>query len=555
MKDSPFWIVGLNHGAHDGAAALLRDGEIVVIIEQERLSRRKHAINESPAQALASCLSYAGIGLEDVGVVALGSDHDALAQWLGLSARERAEQLPFDDPARLFPSELFGDARRPRLVCVPHHMAHAASTFWPSGLPDAAILIIDAMGEDCSTTLARGSSRGIEILETHGISSSLGYFYEAATRYAGFKTGEAGKLMGLASYGRANQPMPLAFDGRLTWNSVPESRGIGRTMITERRQSLLKFFAASSYPFGIRADDSILAYADFAASAQKALEECILSLATRACELARSDNLVLAGGVALNCSANGVLWRSHKFRQIFVQPMADDAGVALGAALHTAHQLFEQAPPCQPMAHAYWGLKDTAFDIEEALMRFNLVGSKLADNELLERTAKILAGGGIVAWHQGRAEVGPRALGARSLLGDPRRRQSLVRLNTAKKREMWRPLAPVVAADAFHRYFNGCPSPFMIIAAEVRPEFRQQLPAITHIDGSARPQAIKPLHNPRYFGLLQEFAKLSGFPILINTSLNIAEEPIAQSAQDSIRAFLESRADALVLDNYFVAAT
>lgn len=552
MRASSQWVLGLNHGAHDAAAALLRDGEIVSLVEQERLSRRKRADNESPASAALWCLQSSSISLADVAQVALGSDHDALAKWLGLTEEERTQQLPFDSAAWLYPEQVFGGVKPKRQVSYPHHLAHAASAFWPSGFDRAAILVVDAMGEDCATTIAVGETNGIRILETFPIADSLGYFYEAATRYAGFKSSEAGKLMGLAPYGKPLHRLPLAFEDGPIWRDVARIPGSGRAMIRARRDLLMRHFADHCYPFVSRSPkDTALAFANFAASAQSALEECIVSLATRAMTLAGCDRLVLAGGVALNCSANGALWRRASANDLYVQPMANDAGVALGAALLSfdAEVLSDKRAT---MSHAYWGPKAEEAEIRAALSVQGISVTRLPRLELYTATARILANGGLVAWHQGRCEVGPRSLGARSLLADPRKRDSLIRVNTAKQREMWRPLAPAVIEECFSTYFVGKPNPFMIIAAEVREDARRIVPAVVHIDGSARPQAVSATHSPDFHALLRAFGEISGVPMLVNTSLNVAEEPIACSPSDSMRAFEACSADALVIEDFLV---
>jgi carbamoyltransferase len=348
------WIVGLNHGAHDSACALLHDGELIVAVEQERLSRRKRAVGQSPAHALQYCLDHAGIELPDIDVVALGSDHDLLAQWLRIEEKERERVLPFDRPEWLFPDEIFG-GRRPRSVrSVPHHLAHAASAYWPSGFDECAVLVIDAMGESTATSIAVGCEGKVEIIEDYGVDTSLGFFYEAASEFAGLGCNEGGKLMGLAAYGRAKYPASLAYrDNAIVWEGVPESNSYGRASIKERSAALQSYFARSAFPFAARRGESIMAYADFAASAQVALEDTVLALAGRARELTGRTRLAVAGGVGLNCTANGKLADAGIFGKVYVQPMAHDAGVALGAALVVAGE--EAIAPRAQMAHAYWG--------------------------------------------------------------------------------------------------------------------------------------------------------------------------------------------------------
>ncbi|MGQ0577057.1 MAG: carbamoyltransferase family protein [Pseudonocardia sp.] len=545
------WVVGLNHGAHDASCALLDNGRLVVTVEQERLSRRKRAVDESPGLAMRHCLDSAGITLSDVDVVALGSDHDALAGWLGLDPAQRAEVLPFDAPERLFPVELFGDRRPRAVVPVAHHVAHGASAFWPSGFDEAAVLVIDAMGEDTATSIGQGRGENFEVLETFPVDTSLGFFYETASAFAGLGRNDAGKLMGLASYGRRAYSTGLGFrDGEIVWDGVSPARQRGRALIEERAAGLREQFARTCYPFTARRGESIMAYADFAASVQADLEDTVLALARRAREITGLPRLVLAGGVALNCTVNGRLADSAVFDEIYVQPMAHDAGVALGAAIAATGGSGTPVARGSRMEHAYWGPDLDPTETPAAFAAAGLLAEELPYETLLPRVAQIIAAGGIVAWGQGRAEVGPRALGARSMLADPRDRESLRRLNQAKGREMWRPLAPSVQRERFDDYFEGTPSPFMIVAARVRPEVRQLVPAVVHVDGSARPQAVDREHNPAYHGLLSALEQRTGIPVVVNTSLNVAEEPIASSASDILGTFQKSGADAVVIGRH-----
>ncbi|WP_050493473.1 carbamoyltransferase [Streptomyces sp. NRRL B-1381] len=545
------WTVGLNHGAHDASCALLKDGRLVVTVEQERLSRRKKALDESPAGALRYCLDFAGIDLKDIDAVALGSHHGELADWMGFDAAERARALPYDSPDWLFPADLFGGERRPPLVPVRHHLAHAASCFWPSGYEDAAVLVMDAMGEDCSTSIAVGGPDGLRILETHPVEQSLGFFYEAACEFVGLGRDSAGKLMGLAPYGRARFDVGLGYaDHRIAWERVVNRGLVGRALIEDRIAQLVAGFEATCYPYERGCTEDVMAYADFAASVQQALEEVVLALARRARDLTGSDTLVIAGGVGLNCTVNGKLADSGLFRRVWVQPMAHDAGVALGAALAVAHKLGQDV--AAPMGHAYWGPGGTDEEIALELKRNGLDARRLPEAELVSEAAALVASGRVLAWHQGRAEVGPRALGARSFVGDPRARRTLIRMNTIKRREMWRPLAPSVLADHFDDYFDGVPNDFMIVAASVREEIASRIPAVVHVDGSARPQAVRAETNRRYAALITEFHRLTGVPLVVNTSLNQADEPLCSSPADTIRTFLASGADALAIGSYLV---
>jgi len=555
MSDD-IWIAGLNHGAHDSSAVILRDGQLIAAVEQERFSRRKRAIDQPPVDALRWCLDHAGIKLADLAAIGLGSDLDALGRWMGLDPRQRRTELPLDDPERLLPRSVFGDGPRPPLVPVSHHLAHAASCYWPSGFDESAVLIIDNRGEDSSTTLAHATSAGIEVLTAYPVEHSLGLYYRIATQFAGLysKDGNAGKLMGLASYGRPVYDAALRYgDGGPYWHGVPPATKSGAALPAERTAQLLAFFEERCYPYTSGLRDDITAYVDFAASVQLALEETILGLARDLHERTGSRRLCLAGGVALNCTANGRLASDGPFDDIFIQPMAHDAGAALGAAYEVARQTGRSRFQPVPMRHALLGPEYHDSEIAEALGRRGLPADRLAPDALVARVAAAIADGAIVGWHQGRAEAGPRALGARSLLGDPRHRKTLVRLNMIKQREMWRPLAPSVLAAHFDKFFIGTPNPFMIVAAEVRPEVRARIPAVVHIDGSARPQAVEPGDQPLFASLLQAFEIETGLPLLVNTSFNTAGMPLVNRPEESIETFLATDIDLLAIGSHLVA--
>jgi carbamoyltransferase len=545
------WIVGLNHGSHDPAAALLFDGELVVTVEQERLSRRKRGVNESPALAMKYCLDFAGISLQDVEVVALGADHDRLGAWLGLTPHERHEQLCLDAPPRLFPEALFDGAMPRRVVPVRHHLAHAGSAYWPSGFRECAVLVLDAMGEDESSSILKATSSGLEMVRSYGVETSLGYFFEAVSAYVGLDPQDGGKLMGLAGYGTPRYTFgPKFFNAELSWRGMPPSMETGEGMVRSRRAALHDQISSSCFPYSPARGEGVIAYADVAASAQRALQETILSLAEHARSVTGSSCLAVAGGVGLNCTANGALAKSGIFDEIFVQPMAHDAGVALGAALVAAREAGADLAGRASMRHAYWGPPLLAEELQLALRSASIAAERLPLELLYARVANIIARGGIVAWAQGRAEVGPRALGARSLLGDPRQRSTLARLNNAKGREMWRPLAPAVLAEAFDDYFVGTASAFMLMAAEVREDRRHEIPAVVHVDGSARPQAVSRDANTRFYDLIAAFGQATTVPVLVNTSLNVADEPIATSPADILRTFQRSGADAVIMEDW-----
>ncbi len=524
--------------------------------EEERFSREKRAKDCAPVQALSWCLREAGIALRDVSTVALGWDFDRLAAWHGCSAQQRQRRFFHDRRDYLFPESAFGPGPQPPVKSLSHHLSHAASAYYPSGFRDAAILVCDMRGEDASTLLAHGSGDGITVLETHGIERSLGLFYRAATKYAGLwrSGGEAGKLMGLAPYGKPRHRMPLAVDdGRPSLTGIEPTAVSNNDLVGELTQQLLEIFVREAFPHEAGLAEEVMAYADFAASAQRALDEAVVALARHLRDLTRSPRLCLAGGVALNCTTNGELARSGLFAEMFVAPAAHDAGVAIGAALIAAGGSRSTGPHFV-MDHAYWGPHFDHGDAIAAALRRGLTHEVLTEDALIVTVAETLAAGGIVGWFQGRAEIGPRALGARSLLATPATRRTLIRVNRMKGREMWRPLAPSIRAERFSEFFDGVASPFMNIAAQVRLEKRSLVPAVVHVDGSARPQAVTKRANPRYWKLLLAFEALTGLPIVVNTSFNVAGRPIVGTPDHAVEDFLAMGVDALAIGTVLIRA-
>jgi carbamoyltransferase len=535
-------VLGLNFGGHDPAAAIVRDGELVCMAEQERFSRRKHAPDESPAEAASWCLRQARVDPGDVDAIAVGVDPNLFRPGAGTL-----------DAGTALPEELL--AARPPVRFVRHHLAHAASAFYCSGFREAAVLVVDGQGERESTSLAVADERGVRILEALPIHLSLGHFYRAAAQHAGLEPpgslGAEGKLMGLAPYGVPDQPMPLRV-GPEGLELLPE---VAPPEVPNRRRllraALRAWWTRHCYPFADGGAAEHVAYCRFAASVQRTLEEAVLHLAGRLRAAAPSANLAVAGGVAQNCTANRCLVELAGWERCFFPPFAHDAGVALGAALQVEAEdrlaAGRPAPGFQ-LEHAFWGPEYDEAACASALAGTGLLVRRLGPEELVQEVAGHLVENRLVAWHQARAEVGPRALGARSLLADPRRRANVPRLNRVKGREVWRPLAPSVVAERFDEYFcGGMASPFMNVACNVRAEVRHLVPAVVHVDGSARPQALERASAPLFWSLVDAFGRRTGIPVLLNTSFNLAGEPIVNTPEEAVRGFLASELDVLAL--------
>ncbi|HEY9285114.1 MAG TPA: carbamoyltransferase C-terminal domain-containing protein [Pyrinomonadaceae bacterium] len=544
------YILGVNSGRHDAAAAIVKDGRIVVMLEQERLSRRKRAFGELPTGAVEACLNAAGITVDDLSAVAVGWDERLRKSIAGCAFDE-------DEFVRwLLPIQQFPRKRKPKIAYIPHHIAHAASSFGTSGFAESIVLVIDGNGETNSTTVGLVRESKLHVLATWDITQSLGNFYGEAAEWAGFTIWDGGKLMGLASYGTPGQKMPLSTKGgQYAFDDIRRPHPRVKRHILQQRVFLKKWFSKSSMPSYPNPGGDVMNYVDFAASAQAALEDAVLGLVQHWCEATGISRLALAGGVGLNCTLNGKLLTAGMLTDLHVPPVTNDAGVSLGAAL-AAHYEGGNGwdSPCR-LDHAYWqpGFEDR--EVEQAIATAGVRTSHLPLADLCLRTANLLASGRFVGWFQGRGEIGARALGARSILADPRRRDNLEALNRVKGREAWRPLAPSVLAEHAREFFQfDAPraADFMLAAFPVTPKAKRLIPAAVHVNGTARPQVVRRETNPRFWSLISAFNTLTGVPAVINTSFNLAGEPIVYDAKDAISVFKRSGLDALVLENFLL---
>jgi carbamoyltransferase len=526
-------ILGLNAYHGDAAAALVVDGELVAAAEEERFNRVKHSAG-FPARAAAWCLAEAGL---------TAADHVAVG------CLERS--LPADPRA-----ELAFDAE---WHFVEHHVAHLASSFFVSGFEDAAVLSVDAFGDGVSTMLARGSGASIDVLERVEFPHSLGVLYTAVTQWLGFlRYGDEGKVMGLAPYGtprfadelhRLVRPAGDLFELELDYFTHQEqpmelawrdgSPTVGR-LFSPKLEELLG--AARAPEEELSAD-----HEDVAASLQAVLEEHCLRLADALWRRTKLPRLCLAGGVALNAVANGRILRETPFDEVFVQPAASDSGTAIGAAFHVA------GTRGVAMEHAYWGPRYSDDECAAALAAADLPAQRLDEEELCAHVAERIAAGDVVGWFQGRMEFGPRALGHRSILADPRRHEIKDVLNArVKHREPFRPFAPSVLAEQAGEWFEQeHPSPFMVLVYRTRPDKRELIPGVNHVDDTGRLQTVTREANPRYHRLIQEFDRLTGVPMVLNTSFD-ENEPIVMTPADALETFRRTRIDLLVLGSLVV---
>ncbi len=552
------YILGLNISNHDSSAALIKNGEIVNYIEQERISRNKMAIGEPPIEATLKCLETEGISINDVSAIAIGMDWKYRNKIYEMSEEEKNKYIKFEDTNWFLPSEIFGE-NLPPIYPVKHHLAHAASAYRISGFKECAILVVDNRGEDASTSLGFAKNGKITFFKQINIQNSLGIFYNSAARFTGLygKYREVGKFMGLASYGKPTMKMPLcSSENKLLFKSLPniENESIFNS-INLRKKQLKEYFEANCFPYETGNVEEIMSYSNFAASVQKSLEDVLIDFVSELKEVTKMDNLVISGGVALNCSANGKIEKSGIFKNIYVPPFPSDAGTSVGSALEVYHNLYKKPLTNSQLKIAGLGTEYTQENIEKTLKEYEgkIHYTLFNENECNDFIAKKISNGKIIAWMQGGFEAGPRALGNRSILADPRTRRSLIRLNLIKDREMWRPIAPSVLIDKYTDYFEGNPDSkyFMNVATLVKKEKRKDIVAVVHVDNTARPQAVTKQQN-KYYSLIESFYNLTGVPVLCNTSLNNRGVPLVNTPKDALEFFLKKEVDLLVIGNFVI---
>ena len=558
----PSHILGINCHAHDSSAALLRDGEVIFAATEERFSRIKKD-RSFPRLTIGAALAHAGIEYGDLQGVAFGWNRPGLGP-LNTIRRAVTGELPRTygwtmeqifhlasevrwkgglSPLRRF----FGKTDAERVHYIDHHESHAWSAYALSSFDESMVLVCDGWGAWQSTTIYHAKGDKLTPVKVFPYPNSLGIFYEAFTDLLGFeRQNDEWKVMGLAAYGEPTVDLQgilkVVQGGYQADGNLLSGAAHG-----DLRRLIEKFGPRRTPEKGITREMQNLA-----ASVQKALEEAMFELVREGVRLTGSRNLSLAGGVAMNSKANGKILASGLIDNIFVQPAATDDGAAIGAALGVYAARGEQMPRFH-MEHAYLGPQFDDAEIQEVLRTYKLPVVKVRN--VAAETARILASGKIVGWFQGRMEFGPRALGARSILADPRTVEMRDRVNECVKfREGWRPFAPSTMLERSKHYFQpDYPSPFMILTFDVIPEKRKVIPAVTHADNSARVQTVDRRVNPLYWELISEFERLTGVPVIMNTSFNLKGEPIVCAPKDAIRTFYSSGLDFLVMGSHVVA--
>lgn len=555
------YILGLSCFYHDASAVLIHSGEMIAAAQEDRFSREKHDWR-FPSRAITYCLKEAGIAIHDIQFIAFYEKpflkfERILETFLAvapLGYKGFIDAMPSWLKQKLWiPHTIHKElGYTGKILFSEHHMAHGASSFFLSPFDESAILTIDGVGE--WATASYGSGKGNTIALTHEMRfpHSLGLLYSTITSYLGFKVNDAEyKVMGLAPYGNpvyydliTDELVTINDDGTIRLNLKYFSFQYGTRMFSKELEDL----------FGVprRQPESTLTqeHFDIAMSLQKVVEDIILKMARHVHGITESENICLSGGVTLNCVANGRLLREGPFKNIFVQPAAGDAGCALGAAYLAWHHYLGEKKR-YPLHDLFLGPSYRDADIEDVLRNADHVYRKLNRDDLIAESARLLAQGKVLGWFQGRAEFGPRALGNRSILADPRRPDMRDIVNKKIKfRETFRPFAPAVPQEDARKYFDiDTVSPYMLFTVPVTTD---SIPAVTHKDGSARVQTLTRKDNRLFYDLLREFGRVTGTPVLLNTSLNLRGEPIACAPEDAYRCFVQSEMDCLVLGNYLL---
>tara|TARA_Y100000310_G_scaffold19619_1_gene19224 strand:+ start:1224 stop:3062 length:1839 start_codon:yes stop_codon:yes gene_type:complete len=589
-------ILGISAFYHDSAAALIIDGKIIAAAQEERFSRKKHD-SSYPFRAVEYVLKEAKLKLNEVNYIAFYDKpflkfERLLETYVAFSPkgfRSFCMAMPVWLKEKLFQKKmLFNELRNHdenfhdinKIYFSEHHFSHAASAFYPSPFNDAIILTLDGVGEWATTTVAEGHGRELELLKEIHFPHSIGLLYSAFTYYTGFKVNSAEyKVMGLAPYGEPkfknlilDKLIDLKNDGTFRLNIDFFDYPTGLKMTNE------KFSKLFGQPVRNPKNDSLTQFhMDIAASIQSVTEEIILRLARSIAKEAKSKNLCMAGGVALNCVANGKIHKEKIFENIWIQPAAGDAGGAIGAALALWHQELKKERPTplkDEMKGSYLGPNFNNDEIQNALSNLGATFEKLSEEELLKITAQELSNERTIGWFQGRMEFGPRALGARSIIADPRSEKMQKILNLKVKfRESFRPFAPSIIREELSNWFDlDCDSPYMLLVADIKQNIKREMnetekklfgieklnikrsdiPAVTHVDYSARIQTVHKNTNPRYYKLIKYFESITNCPVIVNTSFNIRGEPIVCSVQDAYHCFMGTDLDILICEDFIL---
>jgi carbamoyltransferase len=552
-------ILGISYHMHESSACLLQDGELKFACAEERLTKKKQD-GAFPVRAIQAALNQAGLRVTDLDHVAIAWNKPGISEWhdtqlmlsgripmsrtrIGRTAWKALQRWRHRGGALDF-CRLFGPPRK-KIYFINHHLAHALSAYCLSGFDESAVLVIDGRGAREATTLWHAKDGQIQLVEKYVYPNSLGVFYAGITQMLGFKPmSDEWKVMGLASYGQPAVDLSQLIDVTDDSYRVAGRRFFGKTAFDHTRLEAVT---------GPRRNGEALNqhHKNLAHSAQRECERAMLALLKRITRATRSRRLCLAGGVALNCKANGELLRSGLIDEMYIQPAAGDDGASIGAAFGVFAEL-GQPVPCRPIGHTYLGTEYSDDDLESVLRVYRLNYCPLENPAKV--AALLLSQNALVGWYQGRMEFGPRALGNRSILADPRFVANRDRVNAAVKfRENWRPFAPSVLEEKGALYFQEFrPSPYMILSFWATEEGKRRIPAVVHVDGSCRVQSVTKRSNSKYYELISEFERLTGVAAVMNTSFNLKGDAIVESPKDAIETFYTSGLDYLVMGSFLV---
>lgn len=560
-------ILGINCVYHESAVCLIVDGKVITAIEEERLSRVKHAKeakidnpDELPILSIRKCLEMGNLTVADIDKIGFSFEpKKRLEENLKITDLYEEENWGSVEGEQLFYEKLQSIEGKLRsmgfqgeFVFVGHAMAHAASAFYPSGFNEAAIISIDGIGEIESATLAYGKDNAIEFIQQINYPNSIGFLWEKIAKYLGYSDYDACKVMSIASFGDPNR-YRKAYEKFLTLNEQ-EFFEINKDIIRFRVEDYTPLEAIFGVPKRSFDEPLLKDHMDIAATLQEMTTTILMNMFNTVYERTKSKNICLAGGVALNCVANRIVFENSKFENIYIQPAANDAGTALGVALKLYEDDSNKTGKIV-LNHTYLGPSYDSIEIARVVESKGLIYREHQNIE--EVVANLIAGGKIVGWFQGAMEFGPRALGNRSLLADPRNPEMVKILNSVvKHREDHRPFCPSVLSEDVTEWFlvgkNAIAADYMLMAYPVREDKKSEIPSVVHVDGTSRVQNVQKTTNPKYHKLISEFKKITGVPMLLNTSFN-DREPVVCSPQDAVNTFLRTKIDYLVLHDYLIS--
>ena len=566
-------IIGINYLDHDPAACLFRDGTIVAMAEEERFVRVKHADGHFPINAIEFCLREGKITMGDVDYLSVGwdvNDYPEKMPRFFSGLQERYKDIIDEDSIewqerslkRFHPEtyrqlimsrlEGYGFTNIPEIKFVNHHYSHALTAYYCSGYKDAIIITADGHGEENCTVLWKVENGAFEKLKEINIPHSLGWYYAAFTSFLGFRVYDGeGKTMGLAPYGRPNERFRRTIDEIVA--PTQDAYELDPSYISFGKKSVERYFTDKfAQAFGERPMGGVFNqdHKDIAFEAQDKLEETAARMVDHLIRETGTRNLCLAGGVALNCKMNGYIWRNCDLENIFIQPVSGDDGTTFGSAMAVYLEHGGKPGNLTQLEHVYFGPCFSNAEIEAALRKANLEYTK--SDDISREAAELVADGKVIGWFQGRMEMGPRALGNRSILADPRRAEMKDIVNKkAKFREPWRPFCPSILYERAPVYLEKWhASPFMILTFTITEDKRDKIVAVTHVDSTARPQLVKKEINPRYYNLIKRFEDITGEAVVLNTSFNVKGEPIVCTPQDAVDCFLKTGIEVLAIGDF-----